>query len=258
MKNTSAFGPQSPGQPYHPNQAGRHRAALAIDKGTQQLIESCQGLVRTLAWKIHRKVPASVEIDDLISYGQVGLAQAARDFEAGKGNQFTTYAYHRIRGAILDGLSQMSWFSRHDYHSCRYEQMANDVMRLDGDASATTTPAEAAGNIGWFVQLATSLSVAYLASYRDRGGEDTNCLEDTTRAQPGDEICQREIFSKLDGIIEQLPNEARTLIRATYFEGVTLQEAGARLGISKSWASRLHAKTLLRLAQSLRLAGISG
>jgi len=63
----------------------------------------------------------------------------------------------------------------------------------------------------------------------------------------------REMNEKLHKLIDQLPPEAGTLIRATYFEGLTLQEAGRKLGISKSWASRLHARTLQRLARSLRL-----
>src|SRR5688572_30076999 len=80
------------------------------------LIAGCQGLVRTLAWRIHKKLPPSVDLEDLISYGQVGLAEAARDFDPSLGDHFITYAYYRIRGAILDGLTKLSWFSLHDYH----------------------------------------------------------------------------------------------------------------------------------------------
>src|SRR4051812_22091921 len=89
----------------------------------QQLVHSCQGLVRSLAWQIHRKCPAQVELDDLIAYGQVGLAQAANEFDPVRANQFTTYAYYRIRGAILDGLSQLSWFRSYEKRA-RYERMA--------------------------------------------------------------------------------------------------------------------------------------
>jgi RNA polymerase sigma factor for flagellar operon FliA len=67
----------------------------------------------------------------------------------------------------------------------------------------------------------------------------------------------REISQRLHELVAALPPEAATLIRATYFEGLTLQEAGTRLGVSKSWASRLHARALQRLARSLRLEGIT-
>ena len=75
---------------------------------TQQLVVSCQGLVRSLAWKIHCKLPRSVDLEDLVCYGQIGLVEAARDFDSSRGGQFTTYAYYRIRGAILDGMSKMA------------------------------------------------------------------------------------------------------------------------------------------------------
>ena len=63
----------------------------------QRLIEECQGLVRSLALQIKTKAPASIELDDLISYGQIGLAEAARDFDPDRGFRFSTFAYYRMR-----------------------------------------------------------------------------------------------------------------------------------------------------------------
>src|SRR5687767_6547340 len=102
----------------------------------QQLIVSCQGLVRSIAWKIRCKLPKHVDLEDLVSYGQLGLAEAARDYDPSRGSQFTTFAYYRVRGAILDGLSKMGWFNRSDYHQGRYEQMANDVLGLEESSGA--------------------------------------------------------------------------------------------------------------------------
>src|SRR4051812_26640647 len=93
-------------------------------KAFDELIDACQGIVRLLAWKIFQKLPRWVELEDLIGYGQVGLALAARDFDKSRGNQFSTYAYYRVRGAILDGLKQMSWFSRYEYEASRYRPSA--------------------------------------------------------------------------------------------------------------------------------------
>lgn len=77
-------------------------------------------------------------------------------------------------------------------------------------------------------------------------------LEDGSVAAPATQVINQEVHQKLNELIEALPPEARKLIRAAYFEGLTLKEAGERLGVSKSWASRLHAKTLTQLAQALR------
>lgn len=238
--------------------ASVHQAAAAIDapagKRAQRLVEACQGMVKSLAWKIHRKLPPNVDLDDLIAYGQVGLAQAAKDFDSSRGGQFTTYAYYRIRGAIFDGLSQMSWFSRREYHACKYEQMANTVLELDAEepsASAARTVEEEAS---WLARMTGKLSIVYLASEgRECGEGEAESLVD--RAEPQEEAIYHELRAKLTELIDALPSEAGQLIRCTYFDGLTLTEAGRRLGISKAWASRLHAKTLQRLGRALHLMG---
>ena len=92
---------------------------MASTPSPTSLIEECQGLVRLLASRIHRKLPSHVELGDLEAYGQVGLLEAARDFDPTRGGRFSTFAYYRIRGAIYDGLAKMSWFSRTEYRRRR-------------------------------------------------------------------------------------------------------------------------------------------
>jgi RNA polymerase sigma factor FliA len=231
---------------------------------SQTLIEESQGLVRSLAAGIHRKLPQNIDIEDLIAYGQVGLVEAARDFDPARGNQFSTYAYYRIRGAIYDGLSKMNWFGRTQNEHVRYEKMANETLResavesgCDAAKSAETETEEA--NARWHKTLSWSLLVVYLSSRirtDEEGSSDSLQLVDTSVPTPPSELIRRETSQKLRELIDQLPSEESTLIRATYFEGMTLEEAGRKIGISKSWASRLHAKSLRRLAQSLRMAGL--
>ena len=220
-------------------------------KAPHELIEESQGLVRALAWKIHRGLPSSVEIDDLIGYGQIGLAEAARDFDASRTGAFSTYAYYRIRGAIYDGLAKMSWFSRARYARLRYAQRANELLAADHDA-APGREQRLEDEVHWFRGLASSLSVAYLttASAGDDGSGEIN-LTDSGPLPPG-VLMDRETRRILHELIAELPEQSAALIRATYFEGLTLQEAGGRLGISKAWASRLHARTLEQLGRSLR------
>jgi RNA polymerase sigma factor for flagellar operon FliA len=227
-------------------------------QGPQQLIEGHQGLVRSLALRIHRKLPSHLELDDLIAYGQVGLAEAARDFDPTRGSQFSTYAYYRIRGAIYDGLSKMTWFSRSQYKQLRYEQMANEVLGVEGEPGEASSVGSMENAMRWFRDLSRALAVVYLTTQKE-GTDDRgpSPLEDTSTPAPPAAAIGREIRQKLRELIDALPSEAGALIRATYFEGLTLQEAGRRLGISKSWASRLHAKTLQRLARSLRLLGVA-
>lgn len=215
----------------------------------RELIEKHQGLVRSLAWKIHCKLPRHIELEDLVSFGQVGLAEAARDFDPERGHVFTTYAYYRVRGAILDGLGKMSWFNRADYARGRYEAQANALLEVESDEGvAGRVDADAR----WLKQVGGTLAMVYLCSQATE--EETSgeaALEDRSVQSPPALAMHRETVRKLHALIDALPSDAATLIRATYFEGLTLKEAGERIGVSKAWASRLHAKTLAQLARSL-------
>lgn len=100
----------------------------ASASSVQQSVEECQGLVRSLALKIHRSLPRRIDLDDLIGYGQVGLAEAAHDFDPSRGIRFATFAYYRIRGAIYNGLAKMTGMSRGHYQHVQYERMANELL----------------------------------------------------------------------------------------------------------------------------------
>ena len=92
------------------------------------------------------------------------------------------------------------------------------------------------------------------ASSDDESGDPQ--IADDGSPDPQDVVMGSEIASLLRQLVDQLPTDAGNLIRATYFEGLTLQAAGERIGVSKAWASRLHARTLEKLARSLRQRGI--
>ena len=221
-----------------------------------QWFESCQALVRSLAWKIHRKLPPWVEMDDLVAYGQLGLAHAAKEFDTSYGTQFTTYAYYRVRGAIMDGITQMSWFSRHAYHSGRYERMSGELLAVDAVTEANgTSDGGKADNLGWLAETSASLSIVYLASLPGEPGEILGAASSSDGVSPDVVAMGREACRVLRLMIESLPDDANSLIKSTYFDGMTMQDAAKKLGISKAWASRLHAKTLSRLARAMRLAG---
>ena len=205
---------------------------------TSELIYSCQGLVRSIAWKIHQKLPRSVDLDDLIGFGQVGLAEAARDFDPARGVQFTTYAYYRIRGAILDGLSSMAWFTRADYNRGRYEQAVNDLLE-------TTPDNTSADDTNWFGQTTRALSMTYLMTH---WGQENSGPEPTDTFTPADAAEIADLGSVIRRLVDGLPAQEQQLIRGIYFEGLSIKEAGHRVGISKAWASRLHARTLDSLA----------
>ncbi|MEI6541560.1 MAG: sigma-70 family RNA polymerase sigma factor [Planctomycetota bacterium] len=206
------------------------------------LIHSCQGLVRSIAWKIHQRLPRRIELDDLIGYGQVGLAEAARDFNLTRGVQFTTYAYYRVRGAVLDGLGTMAWFSKADYSHGRYEQAANAVL------CESATEEGIGGELSWFVSTTRSLSAAFLIS-----DYASACIENQNSdvVSPSSAAEADDLKRIIDQALDRLTEQERTLVKGIYFQGLSIKDAGEHIGISKAWASRLHARILQNLGLQL-------
>jgi RNA polymerase sigma factor for flagellar operon FliA len=210
----------------------------------QELVESCQGLVRSIAWKIYKRLPAWVDFDDLVADGNLGLALAARDYNPAHGTQFTTYAYHRVRGAVFDGLAKTGWFTPRAYHASEYEHGSQAPAEASADETVGTSDEYSAPHL----ETETGAPVT----------NDGDALADEATPAPLTVAMARELHHTLRKLIETLPAAPRALILARYFEDVTLQEAARRLGISKPWATRLHTRALGRLARALRGAGTVG
>jgi len=224
-------------------------AMNTAEESPETLIAGCQGLVVSIAKQIQRKLPPHFELDDLVADGQMGLAQAARDFDPSRGAKFSTFAYYRIRGAIYDGVSKVSWTSRAEYQRMRYQQQATRVL----EESAESSPNSEQERADWLGQTTAKLAIVYLGS---QSGERTFEAIDEGVPNPAAQLANEEAQEKLRETIDTLDEPALTLIKAIYFEGLTIQDAGKRRGLSKSWASRLHSKALDQLARTLRRLGV--
>jgi RNA polymerase sigma factor for flagellar operon FliA len=188
-----------------------------------------QGLVRAVAWKIHRKVPSQVELDDLIAYGQIGLLEALQRFDRERGLKFATFAWHRVRGAILDGLSKMSWFDRIEFEKGSYEQSPDT---LAASQASGKRPCRGIGRCELEEDLLPS------------GGKTPAAVAE-----------HREAVAFLMAVVADLPPREAGLLRGVFFEGRTLSESARRVGISTAWASRLQNRTLADLRLALEQHG---
>jgi RNA polymerase sigma factor for flagellar operon FliA len=224
---------------------------------SQQLVEQGQQLVYQLAMEIRRKIPFRVDMEDLVAYGQVGLAEAARDFDETRGASFITYAYYRVRGAIYDGVSNMSWTSRAFHRKLRYQRVAEETL-CDEAVENPGEPQSLRESARWFSALTQRLAVVYLATQCGEKGLSESSIKDSSALPPPAIAAAREISERLRKLVDDLPPLTGRLIRLIYFEGTSLREAAERLSVSKSWASRLHAQTLEQLARSLRRLGEEG
>ena len=204
-----------------------------------------QGLVRSIAITISRRLPPQSDLDDLIAYGQIGLTKAAQVFEEDRGLQFSTYATYRIRGAILDGAYQMSWYNRAQIRRLQLMQKAADALLAQREEEPQDVdPLDSTS------MAVTRMVVIGMAT--DAGEIESDGVESAE-----DRAILGEAIEILKGAIDSLPDLEQQLIRATYFEKETMTSFAQKAGKNKSWASRLHTRALDNLAKSMQLAGIA-
>ena len=213
----------------------------------QSRIESSQGLVRSIALTIYRKMGGAHDLDDLIAYGQLGSAQAAREFDPTRNAQFSTYAYYRIRGAIYDGIGKMGWKRFTEQRDAGW----NQVLAENQENSSSESTVDGGD---WLQGVAEQMAtVSVLASAVN---SQTIDVADDSAEQPVMALCKDEMKDQLQHLIRELPTEIAQLISEMYYSGKTMQDVANRMGISKSWASSLHAKGLKTLADRLRKLGL--
>jgi RNA polymerase sigma factor for flagellar operon FliA len=214
----------------------------------QKLIEDHLDLVRSMAQSIHRRLPAYIRFDDVLSYGHLGLTQAARSYQPFPGSTFSTYAYYRIQGAIFDGVTRMNWSTRSAYREAKRRQMANEVL---DDQNAQEPAATVEGLTNWMVDTTSQLAMVYLSTPLNESQSVGDLVVDQSTTDPSELAETGELTSRLRHLIAELPSSEKKLIELTYFEGKSLAEAAVELNKSRSWACRMHAKVLKKMAHQL-------
>jgi RNA polymerase sigma factor FliA len=202
-----------------------------------RLIEAYRSYSHAISAEILKKLPSSVDRDDVIGAAELGLVEAAQKFDPSRGVLFKTFAYYRIRGAIYDALRKMGWLKGEP--RLRFEARANEYMKdyTEAGNGEQATPSEAAGELQ---QLTSAVLTSYMLSLDASNDE----IADATATSAEDAMIQRETQRHLAEALSQLPENNRRLIEEYYFRDATLEEIGCRLGLSKSWVCRLHAKSL--------------
>jgi RNA polymerase sigma factor for flagellar operon FliA len=263
----------------------RMRRGAAAQKSSQQpslneapngaLVTQHLGQVRIIAKKIRARLPAHVELDDLIGYGTVGLMNAVEGFDPARGTLLKTYAEHRIRGAILDGLRGMNWLSR---SACRRKTQlqrisdeAADVAAVQGkpEPPAAAPPMSAAGPApdrrgavhspaalgptlleivcgGWFLEELEQISER--TGWRQQAGMGSS-IED-----PETIYLHKELAQHVGHAVARLPGRERTLVEMRYQREMSMIEISQILGVHPSRVSQLHAQAMGRLKRWLSAA----
>jgi RNA polymerase sigma factor FliA len=219
------------------------------DQQRDRLVEQHLPLVQTIARKLKKQITARIEFDDLIGYGSKGLIEAAERFEPKHGVAFTTFAYYRIRGAMLDGLRTMGWYSRADYARYRAEERANEYLQNQSDregAAEASGPAEGApaaadaeSKLARVAEILGGIATVHITSL-----EAAASVADERLPAPDADLDMGRLGVRVREAIGRLPARERQLMELYYFAEKNLEEAGAVMGLSKSWACRLHARAV--------------
>jgi RNA polymerase sigma factor for flagellar operon FliA len=210
-------------------------------------VQAHQELVDKVVRRLSRELDLSCDPDDLRAWGQQGLLEARQRFDATRGVRFSTFAYYRVRGAVIDGVRKQGWLRRRAYAKLKAfeatDLVCEPVAEVEGQQPSLSAEQRAA-QIG---DILGKISAAYLLSALGQG-------DDATPETPEDHVDQAMTRKVVQRDLADLPERERALLQAVYFEGVTIEEAGARMGLSKSWASRIHAKALERMRKSLAVS----
>lgn len=214
-------------------------------------------LVDILARQIGRRIGESLELDDLVSYGREGLLDAARRFEPSRGVPFRAYANFRVRGAIIDGVRTMSRLPRRVHERLvalgAAARVSEGVLEdLQVAPPPGTQPVDAERALSDHLRsMATAMAVGLLAhTARDDDGEAIPVVE--AGETPEEAMGRAELIHVVTEAIAELPDQEAELVKRHYLNGERFDHVAQELGLSKSWASRLHTRAIGRLAKRLR------
>lgn len=233
--------------------AAQYRAQQKSD--ATQIVERHSELVRRIAHHLAARLPASVEVDDLIQAGMLGLIDAARNFQADQGAAFETYASIRIRGAMIDEIRRGDWVPRSVHRRYRDVVAATrSIEQANGRAATGQEVAAALGvSIGDYQQMLEEAARGQLLSL----DEHTDAHDGEPRLARSDGVTPARAFE--DGAFREalvtaiagLPEREQLVLSLYYEQELNLREIGAVLSVSESRVCQIHGQATLRLRARL-------
>lgn len=235
---------------------------LAMYDETQKGLTSAQAvqyapLVKRIAHHMMMRMPACVQVEDLIQAGMIGLLEAAQKYDASKGASFETYAGIRIRGSIVDEMRRGDWAPRSVHRNGRRvsKAIADIEARKGCDATDQEVAQELDVGINEYHSMLNDSSSSRLFSFEESYGDDDarQGLDNQSMAftPPQEEFQRQALKQSLAQAITQLPERERLVLALYYDEELNLKEIGQIIGVSESRVSQIHSQAALRLRSRL-------
>jgi RNA polymerase sigma factor FliA len=220
-------------------------------------------LVKIVAKKMATRLPASVDYDDLVSAGLIGLMQCLERFKPEKGFKFKTYAEFRIRGAMIDELRSQDWCPKGMRQKAKqFERICEKIRQKKGRKATDKELCQALHlsrpKYDQLVRDVNTLEQMNLASYIRIGGD-----EDRTQttielvpdlhmgANPFEEASRHDLRDQINKALDHLSENEKQVLTLYYFEELNLKEIGKRLSLSESRVCQLHSRALAQLRQTM-------
>jgi RNA polymerase sigma factor for flagellar operon FliA len=220
-------------------------------KSTNELVVAHEALVKRIAFHLMSRLPASVQVDDLIQAGMIGLIEASRKFDPDQGASFETYAGIRIRGAMLDEIRRTDWTPRSVHRKAR--EVAEAVRKIENEKGRDARDVEVAEAMGLgleeYHKILQDATGCRIFSFEDPGSVGEDGLAQTHRQpnQPLENLQNCDFKHGLAGAIKGLPERERLVMALYYDEELNLREIGEILGVSESRVCQIHGQALIRL-----------
>ena len=225
--------------------------AYSIQTDKTAIISQHTVLVKRIAYHLLARLPASVQVDDLIQSGMIGLLEASNNFDHTKGASFETFAGIRIRGAMLDEIRRGDWTPRSVHKNSR--MVSEAIKMLEADLGRDVTDIEVAEkldiSLNDYHHILSEVSTGKIIGIEDLSvGEDSlSKLEDVNNNDPYESI-EKIVFKKsLSECISTLPEREALVLSLYYDEELNLREIGQVLDVSESRVSQIHSQAMHRL-----------
>ena len=217
----------------------------------EQVVAKHASLVKRIAFHLMSRLPPSVQMDDLVQSGMIGLLEASRNYDPTQGASFETYAGIRIRGAMLDEIRKGDWAPRSLHRKVR--EISRAVSEVEAERGSDARDADIAKRAGMTLE-------DYYHTLQDASGYRVFSLEDLPEGEessmesigdrilgPSEEVENSLFMQALAEAIDALPERERLVMSLYYKEELNLRETGEILGVSESRVCQIHAQALIRL-----------